>query len=379
MDIALVTTRPLSHDATSNFTAATADALHRLGRGKVTIYAYAYERPYIDGVDVRFLGDKNAHSIGTNLRSLLRTRALAREFAGYGILALVNPDVGSMPAAHLARRYNPKLKILWVFHGLTPTGLLSGFRDRTLMRVRRVAYRMSMKRSDLIQVFSQHIKGELAQSGIGPSKVVVMPFGIDIGKFSSGDGRRVRARLGLEGKFVMLYVGRLASSKRIDELVRAVSMGDDRACLVVVGSGPERQPLESLSKKLGVWDRVTFAGRVPDEELPDFYAACDVWVTASRHEGFCVPIVEAMAAGKPVVVPDVAAMPETADGGGLTYPAGDVESLKSRLYDLLQDKTLYKGLSARAKARASAFDMPSVMQQHVDFILSLNGTSAASR
>lgn len=51
---------------------------------------------------------------------------------------------------------------------------------------------------------------------------------------------------------------------------------------------------------------------MPDAELADYYVACDAWTTASEHEGFCVPIMETMAAGKPVIVPRAGAMPETA-------------------------------------------------------------------
>jgi glycosyltransferase involved in cell wall biosynthesis len=362
MDTAIVTTRPVEFDAISNFTMASAASLKKLGR--VSVYAFAYERPVVEGIDVHLLGGRNSHSMGTNLRALLDTFRLAKEFSKYDVLLIVNPDVGSMPAYHLAKRYNSKLKVMWTFHGLTPAEYVSGFRDRLLMRMRKPAYMWSMRRSDRVQVFSDYIKKEVSGWGIDASKVVVMPFGIDLGRMSGGDGSIVREKYGIGDRFLLLYVGRLVNFKHVDELIRAVSMVND-VCLVVVGGGPERDGLEQLSKKLQVQDRVGFAGRVPDNELPDYYAASNVWATASRHEGFCVPIVEAMAAGKPVIVPDVAAIPETMGPAGLRYGTGDLNGLVGLMIVLKDDGKLYGELSKKAVARAAEFEISKVLEQYV--------------
>jgi glycosyltransferase involved in cell wall biosynthesis len=139
--------------------------------------------------------------------------------------------------------------------------------------------------------------------------------------------------------------------------------------LLIVGGGPERESLERLSIKLGVDDRVSFTGRAEDAELPDLYAACDAWVTASRHEGFCVPIVEAMAAGRPVIVPDLAAMPETAGGAGLVYRSGDLADLAAKIRALAADKNVYTKLSNEANIRAGQFNINEVMDRYMDVLL----------
>jgi glycosyltransferase involved in cell wall biosynthesis len=365
MDTAIVTTRMIGLDAISNFTMASAAALKK--HGKVSLYTFAYERPPVEGIDVRLLGGKNSHSMGTNLRVLLGTFGLARELAGHDVLVIVNPDVGSIPAYHLARRFNPKLKIIWTFHGLTPTAFVSGFRDRLLMRVRKWAYVRSMIRSDRVQVFSDFIKSELAQWGIDGTKVVVMPLGVEVKKISAGDGRRVRDMYGVGDRFLLLYVGRLVEFKHVDELIRA-AVGLDGVCLVVAGDGPDRGRLEALSESLNAGGRVWLAGKVPDTELPDYYSACDAWATASRHEGFCVPIVEAMAAGKPVIIPDVAAMPETAGEAGLKYSPGDLEGVADAIRRLKDDKKLYGELSKNALARSRQFDMAAVLERYAGML-----------
>jgi glycosyltransferase involved in cell wall biosynthesis len=372
MDTAIITTRMLEKDAIGNFTMASAAALRRLG--KVSLYTLSYERPPVDGVEVRLLGKRNGHGLDTNLQALMSTRRLARELSKYDVLVVVGPDMGSMPAYHLAKRYNPGLRVMWTFHGMTPASYMSLLKDRWLMRARRTTSICSMRRSGLIQVFSHSMKNEVERWGVDPSKISVMPLGVDLGRMAGGNGLRVRKKYTIGDRFLLLYVGRLVNFKHVDELIRAISKVDGTA-LVVVGRGPELESLEKLAGELGVSDRVKIAGMVPDEELPDYYAACDAWATASRHEGFCVPIIEAMAAGKPSIVPELAAMPETAGDAGLTYRSGDVEGLAEKIRALSMDKELYAKLSANAKARAQSFEMAAVMQRYVRMVEDFYRTS----
>ncbi|WP_230740905.1 glycosyltransferase family 4 protein [Methanooceanicella nereidis] len=371
MDIALVTTRLTEHDAQGNFTIATASALKSRCDGRVDIYTFAYERPYTGDIGVHYLSGNNSHSILSNVKAAFNTFRNARELSGYDVLLLIGPDIGSIPAVHLAKRYNPALKLLWVYHGQTPAVFLPGIKERLLMRARKAAYLFSMKRSDLVQADSEYISSELSGFGVDPARIIAMPIGVDISRFSSGKGDMVREKYGIGGRFLILYVGRLAALKRVDELIRAVSMMADDASLIIVGGGPERPALESLSKELNVDGRVKFAGRVGDDELPDYYAACDVWATASRHEGFCVPIIEAMASEKPVVVPGVTAMPETAGAAGLVYTPGDLDALAAHIKRLMGDRELYLSLCRAAAERASYFEMSTVLSRYVDMVIGL--------
>jgi|AGTN01.1.fsa_nt_gi Glycosyltransferase len=364
MDIAYVTTRLVDRDAQGNFTEAALVALKERSCGRITLYTFAYERPPIDGIALRFLGGENKHTIGTNIRAFLMTFGNAKELASYDRLILAGPDIGVLPAVHLAKRRNPDLKLIWVYHGITPPEYLASLKDRLLTRIRRISYVRSMKRSDRIKTDSQHSKKELVGWGVDPAKVTVIPIGIDLSRFSPGTVSRI------DDRFRLLYVGRLASGKRVDNLIRAMAlMNGEPIALTIVGGGPERERLEALSVELGVADIVKFAGRVSDDELPGYYRACDAWVTASEHEGFCVPIVEAMAAGKPVIVPDVAAMPETSGDAGITYHTQDLDELTRSVMSLIKEKELYQSLSARATHMASSYDINRVMDGYVDFIL----------
>jgi glycosyltransferase involved in cell wall biosynthesis len=145
-----------------------------------------------------------------------------------------------------------------------------------------------------------------------------------------------------------------------------MSLLSDDVALIIVGGGPEKEKLEALAQEKG--KKIVFAGRVPDGELPDYYAACDAWVTASEHEGFCVPIVEAMAAGKPAKVPRAGAMPETTGNAGLVYEPGDVGELVAQINCMREDKKYYETLAGYARAGAKYFDLGRVMPEYVDLI-----------
>ncbi|CAJ35480.1 glycosyltransferase family 4 protein [Methanocella arvoryzae] len=365
MDVAFVTTRLVEKDAQGNFTEATLREL-RKRCGKVTLFTFAYERSPVEGVDIRYVGGSNGHSIGANVRALLSTGKLARELATYDLLVLAGPDVGVLPAVHRAKKLNPRIRLFWVYHSLTPSEFLPSLKDRLLTMARKRAYLWSMMRSDTVQTFSFYVKSELLAEGIEDSLIRPEPFAIDTRAFATGDKRKIRAKHGLESDFVLLYVGRLAPAKRVDRLIEAMKGLDGDIALVIVGGGPERERLETMAKASG--KKVIFAGRVPDEELPDYYAACDTWVTASEHEGFCVPIVEAMAAGKPVVVPFAGAMPETAGDAGLIYEQGNTRDMVACIQCLREDRKYYESLAGRAVDSAKYFDIGRVMPAYVETI-----------
>jgi glycosyltransferase involved in cell wall biosynthesis len=91
------------------------------------------------------------------------------------------------------------------------------------------------------------------------------------------------------------------------------------------------------AQALGVAAQVLFTGPVEHRELGRFYNTCDLFVTASMHEGFCIPAVEAMACGKPVLGAHATALPATIGPGGLTFPVGEPQALAELVCALLDD------------------------------------------
>jgi len=170
----------------------------------------------------------------------------------------------------------------------------------------------------------------------------VIPNAVDLQKFRpENDGRAVRARHHIqEGESVVLFVGRMVPHKGIETLVEAAK-SVRYAKFLLVGSGPELESMRLLATRLRVEDRVIFTGRVSPEDLPAYFAACDVFVlpSVSRLEAFGIVALEAMASGKPVVVSDIPGVREViADGKeGLLSDPVDPDNLGGKIRILLAD------------------------------------------
>ncbi|MGC8885261.1 MAG: glycosyltransferase [Candidatus Nanoarchaeia archaeon] len=153
--------------------------------------------------------------------------------------------------------------------------------------------------SSVAIVPSNFIKEKLKR--IGVRKVVVVPNGIDLKKFSKGNGKKIRKRYGIkENEEIVLYLGRIAKEKNINLLVKAFSfLKNKKIKLMICGTGPEEEKLKALAKKLNV--NAIFAGFVKESEVADFYSACDVFCIPSSFETQGLVAIEAMAAGKGVL------------------------------------------------------------------------------
>jgi D-inositol-3-phosphate glycosyltransferase len=200
--------------------------------------------------------------------------------------------------------------------------------------------------------------------GARPERIRLVPPGVDLERFRPRPATEARWRLGLDGRRVILFVGRLQRLKGPDVAIRAFAGGRQRrpelfeeAVLVVIGgpSGPgdagtEMGRLRRLAVRLGVGDRVRFVPPVPHEELPDFYAAADVVLMPSRSESFGLVALEAQACGVPVIASAVGGLPYVVadEETGFLVPPGDHEAFAQGLVRLLG----HPGLRARFSSAA---------------------------
>jgi phosphatidyl-myo-inositol alpha-mannosyltransferase len=165
----------------------------------------------------------------------------------------------------------------------------------------------------------------------------------------------------------VLYVGRLEPRKGIDRLLHAMTIVKRRVpCtqLVVVGDGPDRAALESTARDIGA--DVLFSGRVSDEDLPGFYQAADlVCSPALGDESFGIVLLEAMAAGRPIVATNIAGYAELLGPSGCARfaVADDVDSLAREICTVLEDCALARTLGERGALAAQRYDWGVVAQR----------------
>jgi glycosyltransferase involved in cell wall biosynthesis len=206
------------------------------------------------------------------------------------------------------------------------------------------------------------VSDEIAQAvtrwhTISHQKVEVVLNGVDVDKFADrAETSAVKNELGIPGNSrVIGTIGRLSEVKRQDLLLRATaklreSLADIR--LLLVGDGPERTRLELEAAALGIRNRVCFAGYRPNPER--FLQAMDVFALTSRSEGLPISLLEAWAAGLPVVCSSVGGIPKVIANGedGLLFPSGDEQALVAALTNLLGDQSFADRLGKSGKRKA---------------------------
>jgi glycosyltransferase involved in cell wall biosynthesis len=175
---------------------------------------------------------------------------------------------------------------------------------------------------------SRDIARELVeQLGWPEAKVEVSYNAVDLRRIEATAPPGLREQLGAgETRPLVLTPARLDAQKGHRTLFEAIAQVPD-AVFVLAGEGPEREPLETLAAQLGIGDRVRFLGR--REDVPQLLAACDVFALPSLYEGSSLAVLEAMAAGAPVVSSAIAGTDELIEDGssGLLVPPGDSEAL----------------------------------------------------
>jgi rhamnosyl/mannosyltransferase len=254
------------------------------------------------------------------------------------------------PMAELAYLLaRPKGKLVVTYHS-------DVIRQKLLFKLyRRVNERFLSRADRIIAAAPQNIDYSPVLSRF-KDRAVVIPFGVEPGDFVLTPERERRvAELRRElGARVVFFVGRHVYYKGIEHLIRA--MKDVDARLVIGSDGPLTAELQRLTRELALVPRVTFAGRIPDDDLPCYYHASDVFCLPSiaRSEAFGIVQLEAMACGLPVVSTRLTTgvVYANLDGvSGLTVPPADPAALAHALNTLFADEPLRKRLGAQALER----------------------------
>jgi glycosyltransferase involved in cell wall biosynthesis len=199
----------------------------------------------------------------------------------------------------------------------------------------------TLRKADLITCDASHIVPAIRSLALPGADIRIVNFGIDTRLFAPmAPAAQLKERLGVAGKRVVISTRSLRPIYDIATLIRSIPLilgNVPEATFVIVGGGPERDPLRALAQSLGVADEVRFIGPVPNEQLPQYLCMSEAYVSTSLSDaGIAASTAEAMACGLPVVISDFGDNRQwVREGGGFLFPCGDHETLAVRMTDVL--------------------------------------------
>jgi glycogen(starch) synthase len=243
-----------------------------------------------------------------------------------------------------------------------------------------------MRRSDALVAVSLYTRNELTELyDIDEEKIHVIYNGVDTKKFKPTRNRvGLRLELGLEEEQrIILCVGRLYYRKGITILLKSIPEVVQKfrdAKFVISGKGFKKNEeyLRKLAEKLKIEKYVAFLGYVPDEKLPDLYAASDIFVLPALYENFPFAILEAQSTGLPVISTKVGGIPEflTDNKNGLLVDPGDSKQLAQRIMVLLGDPVLAEELGGRGRRLVEEkFAWPLITEKVVELYRAISKTT----
>ena len=286
--------------------------------------------------------DLFALTIDDDLRG--EVRAFAESEAAAGDVTIFHFALPSPMTAAFARLAGAKVL---QYHNITPASFFAEY-DPGLFRL------AALGRQELATL-AGHVDLALGDSefnrqeleALGFQRTGVLPIAVNTERLTSAPRRPALERILADGLINILFVGRIVPNKRIEDHIRLAEMYkryvDSYYRFIFVGryDGVPRyySQVRALIQQYDMLpDRFWFTGPVPDEDLAAFYRWSDAYVSLSEHEGFCVQLVEAMAADVPIVAYAAGAVPETLGGAGLLFSPKDLEVAAELVGSVVYDR-----------------------------------------
>jgi glycosyltransferase involved in cell wall biosynthesis len=250
------------------------------------------------------------------------------------------------------------------YHNITPASFFAPY-DAGLFRLAalgRAELKTLVGGVDLALGDSEFNRQELEELGFAPTGV--LPIAVNTARITGAPRRPALEKILSDGLINILFVGRIAPNKRIEDHIRLGEIykryTDNYYRFIFVGryDGVPRyyaQVRALVAEFQMLPDRVWFTGPVPDADLAAFYRWADVYVSLSEHEGFCVPLVEAMAADVPVLAYAAGAVPETLGGAGVLFSPKDLELAAEAMAMLVYDRPFRESVITGQRRRLAAF------------------------
>lgn len=287
-------------------------------------------------------------------------------------ILLYHMSIGSA-LSELVMRVKVRKKIM-VYHNITPAQYLAELPE--------LAALCGAGRKQLAQL-AGHIDCALADSAynaleleeLGYRDIQVLPILFDREAFVSAPYNQALTQRCRDGMTNLLFVGRIASNKRQEDIIKAYHLYNrhinPNSRLLIVGGYDGREDykhaLDALVEKLGA-KNVILTGAVPFADILAYYRAADVFLCMSEHEGFCVPLLEAMALDVPIIASHAAAVPGTLGDSGVMVVSRDYPLIAEVLHEVITNAALRERLIEGQRARLTAFDYHAVLTQFQDYM-----------
>jgi glycosyltransferase involved in cell wall biosynthesis len=316
-----------------------------------------------------------AESVHPQMADLCRPLWAYREVSAADTICLYHFSIGSAAGRLI---YHAPDRLVAIYHNITPAAYFLGFHPHLagLCYHGRRELRAFAPRSELGLGDSEFNRRELEQAGY--ARTGVLPIVLDLEVYRRAPSPVVR-RMYDDGRTNILFVGRIIPNKKIEDLIRVFAYYerylDPRSRLLLVGDyrGHERyyRRLAEMIDELRT-TQVVLAGHVAHDELLAYYSLADVFLCLSEHEGYCVPLLEAMNAQVPVVAYDAGAVRETLDGGGVLLTEKRPELVAELLHELVHDRELRAHVlrtQERAIARVRGTDFGALLLERLRPVL----------
>ena len=262
-------------------------------------------------------------------------------------------------------------KKVMIYHNVTPPRYFSGYsptaEDNCRWGELQIGY--IARYVDSCIADSEYNKQQLLAMGC-QCPIEVCPILIPFEDYEKAPDEKLLQKYRGDGWTNLLFVGRIAPNKCQQDVIRAFYVYQKRynpkSRLFLVGNGTGekyQQQLADYAQQLGIADKVIFPGHIKFNAILAYYHLADVFVCMSEHEGFCVPIVEAMHFRKPIVAYASTAIPETLGKGGLLLDSKDPELAAGAINRVLEDSNLKKYLLSRQEEELKRFQYEAVKER----------------
>ncbi len=201
------------------------------------------------------------------------------------------------------------------------------------------------------------VKEKAIQFGVLDQRIILFPWGIDLSQYQPGKNLQFRNKLGWTDQFVLLSLRTWEKIYGVDIVAKAfvaASKSEPDLRLILLGKGSQETEIKEIFNDAGIMDHVYLGGVAAQNELPDYYQASDLYISASYSDGSSVSLMEALASGLPVLVSDIPGNQEWINQAenGYLFETGSVEKLTNAILNIVKNKNLLPQIRQEARKTA---------------------------